>query len=98
MSRGELEAIGNTGLLRGERPGRNYVTNNANSSPLRARQRLALDHTPEILVTVEVPKNIFPQPTRVAPQCGMSGGGMERMTTQPVPVLRIISISAGKKQ
>ena len=98
MSRGELEAIGNTGLLRGGRPGRNYVTNNANSSPLRARQRLALDHTPEILVTVEVPKNIFPQPTRVAPQYGMSGGGMERMTTQPVPVLRIISISAGKKQ
>ena len=60
MSRGELEAIGNTGLLRGGRPGRNYVTNNANSSLLRARQRLALDHTPEVLVTVEVPKNIFP--------------------------------------
>lgn len=27
MSRGELEAMVNTGLLRGGRPGRNYVTN-----------------------------------------------------------------------
>ncbi|WP_368501966.1 hypothetical protein [Photobacterium sp. 1_MG-2023] len=55
MSRAELKATQETGLLRGGRDGTHYVTDSANSDALRARQRSALPQTPEVRVTLEVP-------------------------------------------
>lgn len=86
MSRAELEATQNTGLLRGGRGGTHYITDAANTDPLRARQRLALPQTPELRVTLEVPKGVFSQPSRVDPAFNMPGGGMERTATGNIPV------------
>lgn len=79
MSRGELEAIQNSGLLsRGGRAGDHFVSDAVNSAAGRARQRLALPGTPEVRVTLEVPSNVFSSPSKVAPKYQMPGGGMER--------------------
>ncbi len=91
MSRAELEATRKTGLLRGGRDGTHYVTDAANADPLRARQRLALPQTPEVRVTIEVPKNALSTPSRVERAFNMPGGGMERTATGSVPV-RIIKV------
>ena len=86
MSKAELEATGNTGLLRGGRDGKHYVTDAANRSARRARQRLALKDTPEVRVTMEVPGDTFTPPARVQPKDYMPGGGMERSAVGKVPV------------
>ncbi len=86
MSKAELEATQKTGLLRGGRDGTHYVTDAANMDPLRARQRSALPQTPDALVTLEVPKGIFSQPSRVEAVFNMPGGGMERTATGTIPV------------
>lgn len=96
MSKSELEATKETGLFRGGRGGTHYATDAANSSPLRARQRLSLDHTPEVRVELEVPAGRFSQPTRVAPliengRVTMPGGGMERTAVGDVPT-RVIRV------
>ena len=78
MSKAELETTQDTGLLRGGRGGTHFVTDSANSTAQRARQRLALSHTPEVRAILEVPKGVFSKPTRVAPLEGMPGGGLER--------------------
>jgi RHS repeat-associated protein len=85
MSKAELESTKKTGLLRGGRDGTHYVTDSANSDPLRARQRLALDRTPEVRVTLEVPSSVLSPPSRVNPLNNMPGGGMERTATGNVP-------------
>ena len=71
--------------MRGGRGGTHYVTDSANSDPLRARQRLALPQTPEVRVDLEVPRGAFSAPSRVEPAFNMAGGGMERTATGPVP-------------
>jgi len=86
MSKAELEATQKTGLLRGGRDGTHYVTDAANSNAKRARQRSALPQTPEVKVTLEVPKGKFSQPTRVEPAFNMPGGGIERTATGDIPV------------
>src|SRR5690606_29995376 len=86
MSRAELEATQETGLLRGGRDGTHFVTDAANTSAQRARQRLALPQTPEVRVTLEVPSGTFSPPTRVQPDFNMPGGGMERTATGAIPV------------
>lgn len=91
MSKAELEATQNTGLLRGGREGTHYVTDAANADPLRARQRLALPKTPEVRVTLEVPGGVLSQPSRVDPAFKMPGGGMERTATGNIPV-RILRV------
>ena len=78
MSREELKATIETGLVRGGRPGTHYVSDAINANAKRARQRLSLPQTPELRVELEVPKGAFGQPTRVEPHFGMPGGGMER--------------------
>lgn len=85
MSRAELEATRKTGLVRGGRSGTHYVTDSANSSVLRARQRLALPQTPELIVGLRVPGGVFGAPTHVRPNFGMPGGGLERRGTGRVP-------------
>ncbi len=85
MSRAELDATRDIGLLRGGRGGTHYVTDAANSDPLRARSRLALPQTPEVRVDLQVPRGIFSAPSRVEPAFGMPGGGLERTATGNVP-------------
>lgn len=86
MSKAELKATQETGLLRGGRDGTHYVTDAANSSEKRARQRSALPQTPEVKVTMDVPAGKFSQPSRVEPAFNMPGGGMERTATGNIPV------------
>ncbi len=74
----------------------NFATDAANRDPLRARQRLALGHTPEIRVELEVPRGVFSPPRRVAPliqkgRVTMPGGGKERTAVGRVPT-RIVRI------
>ena len=74
-----------TGLVRGGRLGTHYVSDSVNSDGLRAQQRLSLPGTPEVRVTMKVPSGVFSTPTRVAPDFGMPGGGLERAATGAVP-------------
>ena len=85
MSKAELEATKDTGLLRGGREGTHHVTDAASADPLRARQRLALDRTPEVRATLEVPSSALSAPSKVNPKFNMPGGGMERTATGNVP-------------
>lgn len=85
MSRAELDATIDTGLVRGGRDGTHYVTDFANHNALRARQRLALPQTGEVRVQLEVPRGAFSTPKRVGPDYFMPGGGMERTATGAVP-------------
>jgi len=79
MSRGELKAIQESGVLsRGGRAGPHYASDAVNTDALRARQRLSLSQTPEVRATIEVPSGVFSSPSRVQPNFGMPGGGMER--------------------
>src|SRR6266542_5857817 len=91
MSKAELKATRDTGLLRGGREGTHHVTDAANADPLRARQRLALDRTPEVKATLEVPANALSAPSRVNPKFNMPGGGMERTATGNVPA-RVVGV------
>jgi len=86
MSKAELNATQETGLLRGGRDGTHYVTDSANSNALRARQRSALPQTPEVKVTFEVPQGSFSEPSKVDPAFNMPGGGMERTASGNIPV------------
>jgi RHS repeat-associated protein len=92
MSRAELAATRETGLLRGGREGTHYVSDAVNSTGKRAQQRLALPQRPEVRVTMEVPAGRFSSPSRVEPRFNMPGGGMERTATGPVPV-RVLDVS-----
>ncbi len=87
MSRAELKAMQETGLVRGGRPGTHYASDSVNSSAGRAQQRLALPNKPEVKITIEVSKGKFSSPARVEPNYNMPGGGMERTATGKIPVL-----------
>ncbi len=91
MSRAELEATRSTGLLRGGRAGTHYVTDAANADPTRARLRLALPKTPEVRVTMEVPRDVLSAPSRVEPAFDAPGGGLERTAVGDVPI-RILGV------
>ena len=86
MSQAELKATLETGLLRGGRQGTHYVTDAANATAQRARQRLALPQTPEVRVRLEVPSGRLSAPSRVQPAYNMPGGGLERTGTGGIPV------------
>ena len=53
--------------------------------------RLALDHTPEVRVKLEVPADVISAPSVVQPASGMPGGGLERTASGIIPV-RIIEV------
>jgi len=91
MSNAELQATKETGLLRGGREGTHYVTDAANADPLRARQRLALERTPEVRATLEVQRGLLSGPSKVEPKFSMPGGGAERTATGSVPV-RVVGV------
>ena len=90
MSKAELKATEETGLLRGGRVGTaenpHFVSDAVNSEAKRAQQRLALKQTPEVKATLEVPAGKFSAPSKVQPKNGMPGGGTERTATGVVPV------------
>lgn len=85
MSKAELKATQDSGLVRGGRSGTHYASDAVNSSAGRAQQRLALPTKPEVRVTLGVPVGRFSAPTRVEPNFNMPGGGMERTATGDVP-------------
>jgi hypothetical protein len=89
MSKAELKATEETGLLRGGKVGTikdpHYVSEAVNSDAKRARQRLALGNTPEVKATLEVPAGKFSPPSEVKPLNKMPGGGTERTATGIVP-------------
>jgi hypothetical protein len=96
LSKAELVAVIDTGLFRGGRGGTHFATDFANANPLRVRQRLALVHTPEVRVELEVPAGSFSQRSSVAPliesgQVTMRGGGMERTAVGKIPT-RVIRV------
>jgi RHS repeat-associated protein len=96
MSRAELAATRETGLIRGGREGTHYVADAVNSTATRAQSRLALPVRPEVRATLEVPPGRFSAPSRVrplqvAPGKVLPGGGTERIATGPIPA-RVIRV------
>jgi RHS repeat-associated protein len=91
MSRAELKATQETGLLRGGREGTHFVSDAVNTNAKRAQQRLALPKAPEVRVTMEVPAGTLSPPQKVRPKNGMPGGGTERTGTGRIPV-RILKV------
>jgi RHS repeat-associated protein len=85
MSKAELSATKETGLVRGGREGTHYVSDNVNNNAGRAMQRLALPNKPEVKVRMEVPKGTFSAPSKVRRANNMPGGGMERSATGKIP-------------
>jgi hypothetical protein len=84
----ELEAIQQTGLLRGGRPGETFWTDAEYTSAAEAQDKLALPVTPELRVRFLILNN--PTLTRagslVDPMFGGSGGGHEWASPDPVQV------------
>ena len=88
MSRAEADAVTDTGILRGGRPGDTFFTDSRFRTASRAQNRLSLPSTPEVQMEFKVTNNpnMIRNGTRVAPDYGGIGGGREFMTTDPVSV------------
>ena len=88
MSRAELQAVEETGMLRGGLPGRTYWTTDFYASAREAKSRLALNRSPEIRIEFRITNE--PPLARAAglvePFMAESGGGREYMTTEQVTV------------
>ena len=105
MSRAELENIKNSGVLsRGGRSGDHHVSDAVNSDMKRARQRLALPEPPEVRATLEVPRGVFSDPSRVPPfqkpetRYVLPGGGMQRTAPGELDIpARVIDVLDYKK-
>jgi hypothetical protein len=84
----ELEAIQQTGLLRGGRPGDTFWTDAEYTSAAEAQDKLALPVTPELRVRFVIVNS--PTLTRngslVDPMFGGAGGGHEWASPDPVQV------------
>ena len=88
MTEGELQAIRETGLLRGGRVGETFFTKDIYRSALKAQQRLALPSKPTLRVEFQILNNpaLLRNGTKVHGAFGMPGGGSEFMTMDPVRV------------
>ncbi len=96
MSKAELKAIKESdgaGFLRGGRAGETYFTKDLYKSAAKAAQRLGLVSTPELRVEFKIQNNptILKNGTKVLPLNGLSGGGAEFMTLDPVKIRLINS-------
>jgi hypothetical protein len=84
----ELEAVQQTGFLRGGRPGDTFWTDEAFTSAAEAQDKLALPNPPELRVRFIILNN--PTLTRdgsiVEPAFGGQGGGREWASPDPVQV------------
>lgn len=87
MSEAELEAVQETGLLRGGRPGRTYFTTNKYQKISSAQEKLALPDPPELRVDFNI-KNApkVSGPEEIPAKFGRTGGGIQYYTDDPVQV------------
>lgn len=88
MSQAEADAVKQTGVLRGGRPGETYWTDSRFRSADRAQYRLSLPDRPEVQIEFKLKSSstMSRDGTRVAPDFGGRGGGREYMSTDPVQV------------
>ncbi|MBI4511331.1 MAG: Hint domain-containing protein, partial [Deltaproteobacteria bacterium] len=88
MSQAEADAVRETGVLRGGRPGETYWTDSRFRSADRAQDRLSLPNRPEVQMEFRLKSSpaMSRDGTRVAPDYGGRGGGREYMSTDPVEV------------
>jgi hypothetical protein len=88
VTNGEVNAIDETGILRGGRPGETFLTTDRYSSGSAAQSNLSLETTPTHRVKFEVINNpIFEKVnTKVAPAYNQPGGGTEIVTPNQVQV------------
>ena len=88
MSRAEADAVRETGVLQGGRPGEPYWTDSRFRSADRAQDRLPLPERPEVQMECRLRGSpaMERNGTRVAPDYGGRGGGREYMSTEPVEV------------
>jgi len=88
MSRAESEAVEQSGLLRGGRPGRTYWTTDRYESAREAMGRLALENEPEIRLEFRITNEpeLAVEGATVAPDEAEPGRGTEYMSEQSVEV------------
>ncbi|WP_017862076.1 RHS repeat-associated core domain-containing protein, partial [Leptospira interrogans] len=88
VTKGEVQAIKDTGMLRGGNPGKTFFTKDLYKSGAKAQERLSLENKPTHRVEFEIlndPK-YKKYSTKVDPDYGQPGKGSEFMTTDPVKV------------
>lgn len=88
MSRAELTAIEESGMLRGGIQGRTHWTTDFYESAGEAKSKLALRSTPEVRVQFRIRNepHLRRQGDPVDPSMGEPGGGSEYMTADKVYV------------
>jgi hypothetical protein len=88
VSEGEIQAIKDTGMLRGGRAGETYFTKDIYKSGAHAQERLSLPSVPTHRVEFEILNNpsILRNGTKVEPVGSLSGRGAEFLTSDPVRV------------
>ena len=88
VAESEIEAIKNTGMLRGGREGETFYTKDLYKSGSHAQDRLSLPNAPTHRVEFEIINNpsLVRNGTKVEPVGSLPGKGSEFMTTDPVQV------------
>ena len=88
VSQAEIQAIKDTGLLRGGRPGETFFTKDVYKSGAHAQERLSLPTTPTHRIEFNITNNptMLRNGTKVDPVGSLPGKGSEFMTTDPVRV------------
>ena len=88
VAEGEVQAIKDTGKLRGGNPGDTFFTKDVYKSGEKAQQRLSLPSRPTHRVEFEINNNpnLGRNGTKVDANYGQPGKGSEFMTTDPVEV------------
>jgi len=71
-------ALSKSGAVRGGIGGKNYVTPDKYASASEAQAKLSLPSTPQVRMTLVVPKGAFSAASRVESAFGQPGGGLER--------------------
>jgi hypothetical protein len=99
MSRAELEATLETGLLRGGRAGENFFTNSASLDAKRAHQRLGLDGPlRDVKIQFEILNDVkIHGPQSAAPgKTGTPAGGIE-FYTKGVTKIKVLKTNQLRK-
>jgi len=87
MSEGELNAVKETGVLRGGRPGETFFTDSYYKNASSAQNRLSLPSKPDYIMEFKITNNPnISGGTTVKPNFGGLGGGREYFTTDPISV------------
>lgn len=88
MTNGEIQAIKETGMLRGGNPGDTFFTKDVYKSASKAQKRLSLPTQPTHRVEFEVTNNpkLLRYGSKVKPDYSQTGGGAEFMSSSPIRV------------